>query len=99
MSDASKNRVTSSKTPRGSQYPHRNAGCSCIVQRSQQKSQRAAIDPPKITVATVRHLLELSEILVSALTRDEVKEIQRAYDLWKSANSNRTSDTGNIIGT
>ncbi len=99
MSDSSKNRVTSSKTPRGSHNPHRNAGCNCIVQRSQKKSQRTATDPTEITVATVRRLLEFGEILASELTQDEIKEIKRAYDLPKTASSDRARQKGNIIGT
>jgi len=94
MSDSNKNRVTSSKTPRGSQYPHRYVGHNHIVQRSPQKSQRS-----EITIGTVRRILELGEMLASVLTRGEIEEIQRAYNLAKSTSSSRTSNTGNIIGT
>lgn len=61
--------------------------------------KQLATDPSEITVGTVWRVLELGEMLASVLTQDEIEEIQRAYDLWKSASSNRSSDTGNIIGT
>lgn len=64
-----------------------------IVQR------QPATDPPQITVTMVRRILELGEMLASVLTRDEIKEVQQAYDFWKSTSSSRASDTGNIIGT
>ncbi len=60
---------------------------------------RLAADPPEINVATVRRLLELGEMLTSVLTRDEMEEIQIAYDLQKSALSGHACQTGNIIGT
>lgn len=71
MSDSSKNRVASSKTTRGSQYPHRNAKYICIVQRSQHKTQSP------ITVVEVSRILSVGKLLFTVLTQEERADLSR----------------------
>lgn len=37
-------------------------------------------DQPEITLAVVRRIMELGEILTSALTPDELRELEEAYE-------------------
>jgi hypothetical protein len=65
MSDSSKNRVAPSKTTRGSQSPHRNAGHNGIVQPALDNVQCT------VTINEVQCILKLGQLLSSAITPDE----------------------------
>jgi hypothetical protein len=71
MSHSSKNRVTSSKTPRGSQNPHGYAGYEGIVQRSRQKTQRT------IGVEEIQRILAIGKLLLPVLTPGERARLTR----------------------
>ena len=72
MSQPDKNRVTSSKTPRGSSRPNRVVGHAGIVQPAQAETQSV------ITAEQVTRVLQLGELLRSVLTPAELDRLHQA---------------------
>ncbi len=70
MSDSSKNRVTSSKTPRGSHDPSMCTGYTAIVQPHNQQMQHVA------TLEEVNRVLEVGKLLRAVLTPSEMEELR-----------------------
>ena len=74
MDVSDKNRVTSSKTPRGSRHPHRYAGHDGIVQPVPDEVQHP------VTIEEVNRVLNLGQLLCSVLTPEELVEIAAESD-------------------
>lgn len=77
MSQPDKNRVTSSKTPRGSGRPNGIVGQDGIVQPA------AAGTQPAVTMEALNRLLEVGRMLRSVLTPEELDALEATLQAGK----------------